>query len=98
MSEIDNNLCGVVRTYYDKEKTKICEEYFTMNGKKEGIYKLYHDNGQLLCEVNYIDGLRQGIFKSYYSNGQLYYEVNYIDIKKKGYIDYIIQMGNYRMK
>ncbi len=43
-----------------------------------GIYKSYHDNGQLWCEVNYINGLTQGILKSYYYNGKLYYEVNYI--------------------
>ncbi len=56
MSEIDNNFCGVVRTYHDnEEKTKVKEEYFKMNGKIEGIYKSYWD-GQLLNEVNYIDG------------------------------------------
>jgi antitoxin component YwqK of YwqJK toxin-antitoxin module len=81
---LENNVdfCGVVRTFYDKEKTKVEEEYFIMNGKIEGIYKLYHENGQLCSEVNYIDGKREGIFKSYYQNGQLYVEVNYIDGKR----------------
>jgi antitoxin component YwqK of YwqJK toxin-antitoxin module len=55
---LENNVdfCGVIKTYHDEEKTKVKEEYFTMNGKKEGIYKSYHHNGQLYSEVNYIDG------------------------------------------
>ena len=48
-------------------------------GKKEGIYKSYHDNGQLWEEINYINGKMNGIYKSYYSNGELEFEVNYID-------------------
>ena len=44
-----------------------------------GIYKSYHQNGQLCSEVNYIDGLIQGIYKSYWDNGQLEGEVNYIN-------------------
>ena len=72
MSEIHDNYCGVVRTYYDDAKTRLKEEYFINAGKKEGIYKLYGYNGQLDEEVNYIDGLKNGITKSYYyENGQL---------------------------
>jgi len=75
---------GVIRTYHDKDKTKLNEEYFIHNNKKEGIYKSYYENGQLKVEVNYIDGLRHGIFKSYHDNGQLCEEVNYIDDKRNG--------------
>ncbi len=83
---LENNVdfCGVVRTYYDEEKTNVKEEYFTMNGKKEGIYKSYYNDGQLRAEVNYIDGLQQGIFKLYYINGQLWNEVNYINGLRQG--------------
>ena len=72
------NFTGVYREYHDKENTKIKSEVFMLNGKK-GIYKLYHKNGQLKEEVNYIDGLRQGLYKSYNKNGQLDEEVNYIN-------------------
>jgi antitoxin component YwqK of YwqJK toxin-antitoxin module len=84
MLENNDDFCGVVRTYHDKEKTKIFEEYFKMNGKIEGIYKSYWKNGQLCCEVNYIDDKREGIYKSYWDDGQLYKEVNYIDGKENG--------------
>jgi len=50
---------GVIRTYYDQEETQIRQEYFILNNKKEGIYKSYHENGQLFEEVNYIDGIAQ---------------------------------------
>ena len=56
MSDIADNYCGVVRTYWCNDKTKLREEYFINAGKKEGIYKSYKYNGELLSEVNYIDG------------------------------------------
>ena len=84
MSEIDDNYCGVVRTYYDLKKTKLKEEYFINAGKKEGIYKEYYENGQLCVEVNYINGTMNGIYKLYYENGQLWEEMNYIDGKING--------------
>jgi len=48
---------SVISTYYTNGELK--EEYFELNGKKEGNHKIYNDNGQLEEEVNYIDGLRQ---------------------------------------
>ena len=42
-----DNFTGVYREYNDREKTKIKLEVFMANGKKEGIYKSYHYNGQL---------------------------------------------------
>ena len=77
-----DNFTGVYREYYDKEKNILKSEVFINNGKKEGIYNSYHENGQLCEEVNYIDGKINGIYKSYYLNGQLKEEVNYIDGEK----------------
>jgi hypothetical protein len=48
MSEINDDFCGVVRTYHDNAKTKLKQEYFKMNGKIEGIYKSYHYNGAII--------------------------------------------------
>ena len=72
-SEISLSSTGVVRTYFDTKKTKLGEEYFQLNGKKNGIYKSYYDNGILGSEVNYIDDKKNGIYKSYYYDGQLFY-------------------------
>ena len=57
MSKTDyDNFTGVYREYFDKEQTKLKLEVFMHNGKMNGIYKSYHNNGQLMAEVNYIDG------------------------------------------
>ena len=46
------------------------------------ICKMYYHDGQLLCEINYINGNgnRNSIYKSH-DDGQLLEEVNYIDRK-----------------
>ena len=41
------------------------------NGKKEGPWIRYHDNGQLELKGTYKDGKREGPWVSYYKNGQL---------------------------
>ena len=47
----ENITTGVIRTYYYYGELK--EEYFVCDGKNEGIYKSYWENGQLHYEVNY---------------------------------------------
>ena len=68
----------------DDALIKLKLEVFIMNGKKEGIYRKYYENGQLCEEVNYIDDKMNGIYKRYHENGQLWIEVNYIDNEKNG--------------
>jgi len=48
-------------------------------GKENGIYKSYHENGQLRSKINYKNRNKNGIYKEYHENGQLWEEVNYID-------------------
>ena len=49
------------------------------NGKKDGLWKYYNDNGQLEIEETHKDGQIDGPFKSYYDNGQLKEERTYKD-------------------
>ena len=50
------------KTYYNKEKTKICEIYFEdEKGNLQGVSKLYDTNGKLVKFVSYVDGKRHGI-------------------------------------
>ncbi len=44
---MSNTYTGIVRTYYDMEETKLKEEYFLVNGKKEGIKNI------IMIMVNY---------------------------------------------
>jgi antitoxin component YwqK of YwqJK toxin-antitoxin module len=52
MTETSDNYSGVDRTYFNPKKTQLKSEVFIHNGKKEGIYKSYYENGQLYEEVN----------------------------------------------
>jgi antitoxin component YwqK of YwqJK toxin-antitoxin module len=65
MTETSDNYSGIDRTYYDPEKTQLKSEVFIHNGKKEGVYKSYHEDGQLKVEINYIDGKENGIYIKY---------------------------------
>jgi antitoxin component YwqK of YwqJK toxin-antitoxin module len=39
-------MAKVVRTYFDEEQTILEEEYYEVDGKKNGEYREYHTNGQ----------------------------------------------------
>ncbi len=52
------------------------------NGKKEGLWKYYHESGQLREEGNYKDGEREGLWKYYHESGQLEEEINFKDGKE----------------
>jgi len=54
------------------------------DGKKEGLWKTYHENGQLNVEGNFKDAKKDGLWKMYNKNGQLRYEGNWKDAKKEG--------------
>ena len=44
---------SVIRKYYDDKETILKEEYFEINGIKEGEKKYYYENGKLLSVFNY---------------------------------------------
>ena len=54
------------------------------NGKKDGPWVYYHDNGRLSYKGNYKDGNQDGPWVLYWSNGQLSYKGTYKDGKKDG--------------
>jgi uncharacterized protein len=72
-------MAQLIRTYYDEAKTQLHEEYYEVDGKKEGVYKRYYDNGQLWEECNYVNGKLNGEYKQYHDNGQLEAKCNYVN-------------------
>ena len=54
------------------------------NGKKEGPWVRYHDNGQLSSKRTYKNGEKDGPWVGYWSNGQLFYKGTYKDGKRDG--------------
>ena len=47
------------------------------DGKKDGYWESFHDNGQLSEKGNYNDGLRVGVWVSYHDNGKLWVRGKY---------------------
>ncbi len=47
------------------------------NGKKEGYWVEYYENGQIRSKGNYKDGEYDGLWEGYLENGQLDYKGNY---------------------
>tara|TARA_A100001011_G_C13725318_1_gene601283 strand:- start:26 stop:532 length:507 start_codon:yes stop_codon:yes gene_type:complete len=56
------------------------------NGIKNGVHKIWYENGQLKYQGNYINGKPDGVYKSWYKNGQLKMEVDYRNGKKDGLV------------
>jgi hypothetical protein len=52
---------------------------FDKDGKKDGLWKEWYENGQLRWEKNYKDGKLDGLARGWYKNGQLRWENNYKD-------------------
>ena len=57
------------------KKTKKINNY--KEGKKDGYWESFHDNGKLSEKGNYKKGLRVGIWKSFHDNGQLWVKGKY---------------------
>ena len=54
-----------------------------INGKKEGVWNKFRNNGQPMYEGCYNDGKKEGVWKGFY-NRQLRYEHCYKDDKEDG--------------
>ena len=54
------------------------------DGKEDGKWVSYYENGQIRSETNYKDGKQEGKEVSYYENGQIRSEGNYTDGKQEG--------------
>tara|TARA_R100001463_G_scaffold13391_1_gene35729 strand:- start:1734 stop:2192 length:459 start_codon:yes stop_codon:yes gene_type:complete len=72
------------KNYYDesgKLRNGECKSYYSdgnfdigfyKDGKREGEWKEYHDNGKLFQVGSYKNGLKEGEFRSYHSSGELF--------------------------
>ncbi len=67
--------------YNDKVKQA---EYTMLNGKMNGLFKVYYENGKLKKAGNYLNGLASGDFKEYDENGSLQFEYTQKNDQKNG--------------
>jgi len=70
--------------FYCNEDGKVRTWCNFKDGKRDGLYRQWHDNGQLEDEGNYKGGGRDGIWRVWYWNGQQLNESNNKDGKKDG--------------
>ena len=68
------------------------------NGKREGAWVSYHDDGQLESKGNYKNGMREGAWVGYWGNGQLKYSGNNTNGKNEGAWVYYYNNGRLSSK
>lgn len=51
------------------------------NGKKHGVWKIYHRNGALKSEATFHEGKYAGYYCAYHDNGQKFREGHYAEIQ-----------------
>lgn len=73
---------GFYKEYDENGLLKIEANY--VKSDLYGSWILYHDNGNVAWQVNYLNGYRNGAYKQYYENGQLKLEGVIIKEKKNG--------------
>ena len=62
---------------HEKPSREIQKTNNYKDGKKDGYWESFHDNGQLSEKGNYNDGLRVGDWESYHDNGKLWVRGKY---------------------
>ena len=63
---------------HEKPSKEIQKTNNYKDGKKDGYWESFHDNGQLSEKGNYKEGLKVGVWESYHDNGQLWVRGKYI--------------------
>ncbi len=74
---------GISRGYYGKSGKLFCETPY-VNGKKNGVEKIYYTDGSLHEEFPNINGKKNGIVKEYNEDGTIICECAYVNGKKNG--------------
>ncbi len=63
--------------YYHEDLPSVMTSEIYVNGKLNGVRKVYYKSGEIAEEVNYKDGLKNGKYKSYAENGTILEESNF---------------------
>lgn len=76
---------GVAKSYYASNgQIKVLVK--VINGRFDGAYNSWHENGQKWSESTYKNGELDGVLTSWYSDGQKNFEMTFKNGKKKGLI------------
>jgi len=69
-----------------------------IDGKRDGFWESYYDNGQLNWKGNYINDQLDGPWEYYHENGQLSFKGNYIFGKEQGIFEHFKENGKFEKK
>jgi len=73
---------------------KVVSQIIYKNGKRNGLFISYDDDGTLKFKQNLIDDKKNGITIHYHKNGQVFSETNYVDDKEEGIETGYYENGN----
>jgi len=73
---------GNVTEYYPSGQLNTEISY--VDGKENGLTRIWHENGQMDMEVNVVDD-RQILLRSWHKNGQMDVDMAYVDGKQNGF-------------
>ena len=71
-----------IKEMYNNGKVKIL--FYVKDGKKDGLFTKWHENGQKREETNFKNGKLDGIGASWHENGQKSSEINFKNGKEDG--------------
>ena len=63
------------------------------NGKRDGFWLVYYDNGQLKAKGHFRNGIQEGYWESYWDNGQLFTKGNSKNGKQEGFWEWFNEDG-----
>jgi len=78
----NGQLHGLLKAYYENGNVKKLGSY--LNGKENGLFKEYNEDGTMNFEYSMKDGVMNGAFKTYYENGQLKKSGSFLNGKANG--------------
>ena len=78
--------------YYENGQMR-WESWFDSLGRAQGLYKIYHENGQISEIGKTINDLTIDTVRGYYSNKRLQYLIPYKNGKKDGTVLYFNDRG-----
>jgi len=87
-----------IKYYDDGTLSKVEEKGSYLNGKQNGVWEAYFDNGQLMLKSSYLNGEKNGFFEIYNENGQLLSKGSYLNGKETDVWELYYDNGQLKMK
>lgn len=87
-----------VWTYYHNASPKVMTTENYVEGKLDGVRKVYYPNGKIAEERGYVKGVKEGVYKKYAESGFLIEEANFKAGQYDGKTTYYDSKGKVTIK